>query len=81
MTNVRAFAIVGPRSSTRGSFKVYVDNALVATVSETASSTVYRRVLYWKALTSGTGVSHTIRIESSSAARVDLDAILTLASQ
>ncbi len=81
VTNVRAFAIVGPKSSTRGSFKVYVDNALVATVSETASSTVYRRILYWKALTSGSGVSHTIRIESSSSARVDLDAILTLAAQ
>ena len=81
VTNVRAFAIVGPRSSTRGSFKVYVDNTLVATVSEHASSTVYRRVLYWKALTSGTGVSHTIRIESSSSTRVDLDAILTLAAQ
>ena len=80
MTNVRAFAIVGPKSSTRGSFKVYVDNALVATVSETASSTVYRRILYWRALTSGTGVSHTIRIESSTSARVDIDAILTLAA-
>ena len=50
VTNVRAFAIVGPKSSTRGSIRVFVDGTLVATVSETASSTVYRRVLYWKAL-------------------------------
>ena len=78
VTNVRAFAIVGPRSSTRGSFKVYVDSSLVATVSENASSTVYRRILYWKTLPGG---SHTIRIESASSARVDLDAILTLAAQ
>ena len=32
--NVDQFAIVGPRSSGRGSFGVYVDGALVATVSE-----------------------------------------------
>jgi hypothetical protein len=81
VTNVRAFAIVGPKSSTRGSFKVFVDNVLVATVSETASATGYRRILYWKPLTSGTGISHSIRIESTSSARIDLDAILTLASQ
>ena len=79
MTNVRAFAIVGPKSSTRGSFKVYVDDLLVATVSERASSTVYRRILYTRSVTSGG--SHTIRIESSTSARVDIDAILTLAAQ
>jgi hypothetical protein len=65
-------------SSTRGSFKVYVDDLLVATVSEKASSTVYRRVLYTRSLTTA---SHTVKIESTSSARVDLDAILTLAAQ
>jgi hypothetical protein len=78
VSNVRAFAIVGPRSSTRGSFKVYVDGSLIATVSEQASSTVYRKVLYTRTLTGG---SHTLRIESVSSARVDIDAILTLAAQ
>jgi hypothetical protein len=39
---------------------------------------VYRRVLYARSLTSGIGVSHTIRIESAGGGRIDLDAILTL---
>jgi hypothetical protein len=39
---------------------------------------VFRRVLYTRALSLS---SHTIRIESASAARVDIDAILTLAAQ
>jgi hypothetical protein len=78
MTNVRAFAIVGPKSSTRGSFKVFVDDVQVATVNENAATTVYRQILYWRRVTSGTGVSHTIRIQSSTSARVDIDAILIL---
>jgi hypothetical protein len=78
VTNVRSFAIVGPKSSTRGSIKVFVDGTLVKTVSERASTTVYRRVLYARSLTSGIGVSHTIRIESAGGGRIDLDAILTL---
>ena len=78
VTNVRGFAIIGPRSSTRGSFKVHVDGVLVKTVSERASSLVYRRVLYARNVTSGTGVSHTIRIESVGGGRIDVDAILTL---
>jgi hypothetical protein len=78
VTNVRSFAVIGPKSTTRGSFKVFVDGTLVKTVSERGTSTVYRRVLYWRGLTSGTGVTHTIRIESAGGGRIDLDAILTL---
>ena len=78
-STIRAFAIVGPRSSTRGSFQVYVDNVLVATVSEKVSgSTLYKRVLYTRSLTPGT--THVIKVVASGNGRVDLDAILTLGS-
>jgi Bacterial Ig domain len=78
LTNVRQFAIVGPRSSTRGSFEVWVDGSKVATVSERAGTTVYRRVLYVRGLTSGAGISHTVRIVAVGNGRIDLDAILAL---
>jgi hypothetical protein len=70
------FAIAGPRTSSRGSFRVYVDGVLVATVSERASTTQYRKVLYVRALTPG--VAHTIVIRPAGNGRIDLDAILTL---
>ena len=38
VTDVRSFAIVGPKSSTRGSLKVFVDGLLVKTVSERATT-------------------------------------------
>jgi hypothetical protein len=66
---------VGPRSSTRGKFKVYVDGAYRATVSERASSTQYRRVLFAANLAHG---RHTIRIAAAGGGRIDLDAFLTL---
>jgi hypothetical protein len=78
LTNVRQFAVVGPRSSRRGSFGVYVDGALVATVSEKATSTVYRRVLYVRSLTAGANVKHTIQLKAVGNGQVDLDAILAL---
>jgi hypothetical protein len=80
VTDARAFAIVGPQSSARGSFRVSVDGTVVATVSEKASSTVYRRVLYTRSLPLD-GQSHTIVVQSLSTARVDLDAILTLSAK
>ena len=75
---MRQFAIVGPRSSRRGSFGVYVDGVLVATVSEKATTTVYRRVLYVRSLTAGTNVKHTIQVRAVGNGQVDLDAILAL---
>jgi hypothetical protein len=78
LTNVRQFAVVGPRSAGRGSFEVRVDGALVAIVSEKATTTVYRRVLYVRSLTSGPGVSHVIEIRAVGNGRIDLDAILAL---
>ena len=71
----RGFAIVGPRSSTRGKFKVYADGVLLATVSERASSAQYRRVLCARTLAQG---RHTVRIVAAGGGRIDLDAILTL---
>ena len=78
-STVRTFAIVGPRSSTRGSFQVWVDGVAVATVSEKVSgATQYRKVLYVRGVS--TGISHTIRLVAVGNGRVDLDAILTLGS-
>jgi hypothetical protein len=70
------FGIVGSKAKARGSFRVYVDNVLVATVSDRASSTQYKRVLYVRALTPG--VAHTIVIRPAGNGRIDLDAILTI---
>ena len=67
---------MGPRGSTRGKFKVYVDGAYRATVSERASSAQYRRVLYTATLAHG---RHTVRIVAAGGGRIDLDAFLTLA--
>ncbi len=78
LTNVRQFAIVGPRSARRGSFEVWVDGAKVATVSQRARTTVYRRVLYVRSLTSGPGVSHTIQVRAVGNGRIDVDAVLAL---
>ena len=74
-TSGRDFAIVGPRSSTRGSFQVYVDGVLKATVSETGTATV-RRVLW--SIHFPTLATHTIRIVVIGTARVDLDCFLVL---
>jgi hypothetical protein len=72
----RAFAIVSSRASNRGSFKVFVDGVLVATVSQKVSKTVYQIVVYSRAVTST--ASHTIVIQPAGNGRIDLDAILTL---
>ena len=71
----RSFAIVGPRGTTRGKFKVYVDGVYKVTVSERASSTQYRRVLYSLSLPQG---RHTIKIVAAGSGRIDLDALLTM---
>ncbi len=78
LTDVRQFAIVGPRSANRGSFEVWVDGAKVATVSERASATVHRRVLYVGGLARGPGVSHAIEVRAVGDGRIDIDAVLAL---
>jgi VCBS repeat-containing protein len=71
----RAVAIASPTSSSRGSFKVYVDGVLVGTVSEKTSSTIVRRVVFARTLTPGT---HTLKLVAVGNGRIDLDAIITL---
>jgi Bacterial Ig domain len=72
----RDFAIVGPKSSTRGTFRVFVDGVLNTTVSEKATTTAYRRVLW--SIHFATSVSHQIRIHVVGPARIDLDCFLVL---
>lgn len=74
--SARMFGIVGSMGRGRGAFQVFVDGTLVATVSDRAPSTVYRRVIYARALSPG--VSHTIVIRPAGTGRVDLDALLTV---
>ncbi|HEY5628046.1 MAG TPA: Ig-like domain-containing protein, partial [Candidatus Limnocylindrales bacterium] len=75
-TAARAFAIVASKASNRGSFRVYVDGILVATVSERTSTALYRNVVYARLLSPG--VVHTIIIKPAGTGRIDIDAILTL---
>ncbi|HVQ22571.1 MAG TPA: hypothetical protein VMT36_04815, partial [Candidatus Saccharimonadia bacterium] len=75
----RNVAIVSTLAKSRGSFKVYVDGALKATVSTYSSTTRYRQVVWqfgWS-----TRSKHTIKIVikgTSRHPRVDFDAILRL---
>ena len=78
LTGARAFAIVASRATTRGSFRVYVDGTLVATVSEHNSTTLYKRVLYARSVSTGAGVSHKIVIKPYGNGRITLDAIIGL---
>jgi hypothetical protein len=71
----RAIALVGPVSSTRGSFRVFIDDELVALVSERASSGEARRIVFARTVIPG---AHTLRIEAVGNGRIDLDAVLTL---
>jgi hypothetical protein len=75
-TTGRDFAFVGPRSSTRGSLQIYVDGVLSKTISETSSTTSYRRVLW--AVHFSTLTTHTIRVVVVGPSRIDLDCFLIL---
>ncbi len=83
VTNVRSIAIVASKGTGRGSFNVYVDGAKVTSsaISEKASASAWRRVLFVKGLSSGAGVSHTVQFRAVGNGRVDLDAILTLSGK
>jgi VCBS repeat-containing protein len=72
----RDFAFVGPMSSTRGTARIYLDGVLVATVSETSSSSIYRRVLW--AHHFSTLASHTLRVYVIGSSRIDVDCFLAL---
>jgi hypothetical protein len=78
-TNARSIAFVGAKGPSRGSFKVYVDGVLKATVSTYSSTTKYRQILYQFSWASpGT---HKIKIYvkgTSGHPRVDIDAFVVL---
>ena len=78
-TGLRSIAIVTTKASSRGSFKVYIDGHLKATINCHTTATAYRQVAYqftWSA--PGT---HTIKIVVLGTAghpRVDFDGVLLL---
>ena len=74
--DTRAFAVVSSKASNHGSFKIFVDGALVATVSQKVSKTAYQIVGYVRGVTSS--APHTIVFAPVGNGRIDLDAILTL---
>ena len=76
LTNARGFAVVSSRAKGRGSFRVYVDNVLVGTVSQNATKAQFRMVLIARAI-SAVG-SHTIVIRPVGNGRIDIDAIVAL---
>jgi hypothetical protein len=74
--STRTFAIVGSRASTRGSYQVWVDDVLVGTVSQKASSSAYKVIQYVRSVTST--ATHTIKLVPVGNGRIDLDAILAI---
>jgi hypothetical protein len=73
----RSIAVVGTKGSGFGSFKVYVDGVYLTTVSEYATSTAWRRILY--ARTWSTSATHTIKLvnfATSGHPRFDVDAFV-----
>jgi hypothetical protein len=75
----RAAAVVAPRSSSRGSVKVYVDGKYVSTVSTYQSSGQGRIVVFAKAWTaSGTHTVKLVVVGTSGHPRFDIDAFAKL---
>jgi hypothetical protein len=78
-TSARSIAFVTTKGPSRGSFKVYVDGVLKATVSTYSSTTKYRQIVYqFNWATPGT---HKIKIYvkgTSGHPRVDIDAFVVL---
>jgi hypothetical protein len=78
-TGLRSIAIVTTKASSRGSFKVYIDGALKATINCHTTATSYRQVAYQ--FTWSTPGTHTIKIVVLGTAghpRVDFDGVLLL---
>jgi hypothetical protein len=78
-TGLRSIAIVTTKASSRGSFRVYIDGVLKATVSTYAASTAYRQVMYqftWS--TPGTHTMKIVVLGTAGHPRVDFDAVLLL---
>lgn len=78
-TSASAFALVAPRSSSKGNIRIYVDGVFVATVKLDSSPTGPRRIV-WATRWANEGV-HRVTIRVSGTAghpRVDLDALVIL---
>ena len=73
---MRDVAFVGPRSSTRGSFDVYVDGVKVGAAAMKATTTAYQQVV-WQYHFAKIG-THTIKIVLRGNGRVDLDCFVIL---
>jgi Bacterial Ig domain len=73
---VRDVAIVGPRSSTRGSFDVYIDGVKTSAAAMHFTTTKYQQVV-WQFHFAKIG-THTIKIVLRGNGRVDLDAFVIL---
>ncbi len=67
----RAIAVVAPRSSTRGAFRVYIDGTLITTIDLARATSQPRRAVFSTSWT--TREAHTLRIEAVSARRIDVD--------
>jgi len=75
----RAVAWVAPRGPTRGSARIYIDGALVRTVSLRSGSTSARRIVF--SMSWDSPGSHTIKIVCQATAghrRIDMDTIVVL---
>lgn len=76
---LRSVAIVTTKASSRGSFKVYIDGVLKATINCHTTSTAYRQVVYQ--FTWSSPGTHTIKIVvlgTRGHPRVDFDGVLLL---
>jgi hypothetical protein len=78
-SGVRSIGFVTTKASSRGSFRVYIDGALKATISAHTTATTYRQLVYQ--FTWSSPGTHTIKIVVLGTAghpRVDVDAFLVL---
>jgi hypothetical protein len=78
-TAVRSIGFVTTKATSRGSFRVYIDGVLKATVSAYATTTAYRTVIYqytWPS--AGTHSMKIYVLGTSGHPRVDVDAFLVL---
>ena len=67
---------IGPKSTTRGTARVYIDGVLIAIYSEKSTTTLAAQGIY--ARTWGVVGSHRIDISVTGAGRIDVDGFLTL---
>ena len=78
-TSVRSLGFVTTKALSRGSFRVYIDGVLKATISAYSSTTAFKQLVFQ--YTWSTPGTHTIKIYVLGTAghpRVDVDAFLVL---